>query len=92
MKRTFSSAQVARASEVGHGECVASFTFGDLSRFCAKLCKTRFGEPCVFIEDADTRDERYPQLNVVVWQGTVAKLNEGIAFVTERCGNEVSAL
>lgn len=90
MNITFSKAQVARATEVSQFDgksVVARKTFGDHSRFCASLEKTRFGEPCVFILDADQRDENYPKLSAVVWQGTVAKLSEGIAFVLKKWGN-----
>ena len=96
MNITFSKAQVARATEVSQFDgkaVVARKTFGDHSRFCASLEKTRFGEPCVFILDADQRDENYPKLSAIVWQGTVDKLNEGIAFVMKKWGqNEVPAL
>lgn len=96
MNITFSKAQVARATEVSQFDgkaVVARKTFGDHSRFCASLEKTRFGEPCVFILDADQRDENYPKLSSIVWQGTVDKLNEGVAFVMKKWGqNEVPAL
>lgn len=96
MNITFSKAQVARATEVSQFDgkaVVARKTFGEHSRFCASLEKTRFGEPCVFILDANQRDENYPKLTAIVWQGTVEKLNEGIAFVMKKWGqNEVPAL
>ena len=96
MNITFSKAQVARATEVSQFDgkaVVARKTFGEHSRFCASLEKTRFGEPCVFILDAEQRDENYPKLSAIVWQGTVEKLAEGVAFVLKKWGNnEVPAL
>lgn len=96
MNIKFSKAQIGRATEVAKFDgksVVARKCFGDHSRFCASLEKTRFGEPCVFILDAEQADENYPKLSAVVWQGTVDKLSEGVAFVLNKWGsNAVSAL
>ena len=56
----FSAKQVARAARLSvrktAGKVVAVFTFGseeEPNRFALQLIATRFGEPAVFVRDAD---------------------------------------
>ena len=76
---TFCKSHIARAYHAGSAT-VSSFTFGQFSRFCAKLCQTRFGEPAVFIHDADQHEDDAPTLTKVIWQGKVSDLATGVAF------------
>jgi hypothetical protein len=69
----FSKAQLDKASikpvKPCHEHCatIAVETFGDHARYAAKLCRDRFGNPVVFVCDAEQVDSA--RLPVVVWQG-----------------------
>lgn len=86
MTNAFSKAQIAKATQVcehSKHDTVAIVLFGENSRFAAKLVKTRFGIPTVFVSDADRIDRC--GLPITVWQGSPNDFNElGVSYFAKR--------